>query len=108
MPLSFSFLACDHDRKSISPDQKHHHGEKAAKEECVLTMLDMLPYLRVLPWVAVETAPATVWSMYQEKEGSVHPSGCFTVLHPAPLACQIGVVHDLSPALLLLACYAHM
>jgi hypothetical protein len=43
-------------------------------------MFDMLPYLRVLPCVAVEIAPATVWSIYHEKEGSVQPRGCFIVL----------------------------
>ena len=74
----------------------------------MLTMLDMLPYLRVLPWVAVETAPATVWSMYHEKEGSVHPSGCFTVLHPASLACQVGLLQCTLSSLLLLARQAHI
>lgn len=70
----------------------------------MLTRLDMLPYLRVLPWVAVETAPATVWSMYHEKEGRVHPSGCFTVLHPAFLAGQIPLLHGSPSTLVLLAC----
>lgn len=57
-------------------------AQRPFKEDAyALTRLDMLPYLRVLPWVAVEIAPAMVWSMYHEKVGSVQPKGCFTVLH---------------------------
>ena len=32
------------------------------------------------PWEAVDTAPAMVWSMYQEKAGSVQPAGSFQYL----------------------------
>ena len=47
----------------------------------MLTCSDRDPYFKELPCVAVDTAPAMVWSMYQGKAGSVHPSGPFVVLH---------------------------
>ena len=92
----------------IAPSKNFHHSNTARDEgvDGSFTMLDMLPYLRVLPWVAVETAPATVWSMYHEKEGSVHPSGCFTVLHAASLACQVRLPCGRASALVL-ACLSN-